>query len=97
MTRIVTTRYPYKRPPRKRKAVPLEGPAIARLGRNYCRADNQPLASEPNVSRPAIVTMTDRKLTKRRREEGGDWRIGEPAWLARRESTKYPLRVRPSN
>ena len=27
-TRIVTTHYRYKRPPRKRKAVPLEGPAI---------------------------------------------------------------------
>ena len=28
MTRIVTTNYRYKRPPRKRKAAPLEGPAI---------------------------------------------------------------------
>ena len=28
MTRIVTTHYRYKRPPRKRKTVPLEGPAI---------------------------------------------------------------------
>ena len=27
-SRIVTTHYHYKRPPRKRKAVPLEGPAI---------------------------------------------------------------------
>jgi hypothetical protein len=30
MTRIVTTSYRYKRPPRKRKAVPLEVPAIVR-------------------------------------------------------------------
>ena len=30
MTRIVTSTYRYKRPPRKRKAVPLEGPAIVR-------------------------------------------------------------------
>ena len=30
MTRIVT--YRYKRPPRKRNAVPLEGPAIVRKG-----------------------------------------------------------------
>ena len=29
-TRIVTSTYRYKRPPRKRKAVPLEGPAIVR-------------------------------------------------------------------
>ena len=28
MTRIVTTTYRYKRPPRKRKAVALEAPAI---------------------------------------------------------------------
>ena len=28
MTRIVTTTYRYKRPPRKRKAVALEGPAV---------------------------------------------------------------------
>jgi len=28
--RIVTATYRYKRPPRKRKAVPLEGPAIVR-------------------------------------------------------------------
>jgi hypothetical protein len=28
MTRIVTTHYRYKRPPRKRKAVALEAPAI---------------------------------------------------------------------
>ena len=30
--RIVTSTYRYKRPPRKRKAVPLEGPAIVRKG-----------------------------------------------------------------
>ena len=29
-SRIVTSTYRYKRPPRKRKAVPLEGPAIVR-------------------------------------------------------------------
>ena len=29
-TRIVTSTYRYKRPPRKRKAVPLTGPAIVR-------------------------------------------------------------------
>ena len=31
---IVTSTYRYKRPPRKRKAVPLEGPAIVR--KNTC-------------------------------------------------------------
>ena len=32
MTRIVTSTYYYKRPPRKPEAVPLEGPAIVRSG-----------------------------------------------------------------
>ena len=32
-SRIVTSTYRYKRPPRNRKAVPLEGPAIVRPGR----------------------------------------------------------------
>jgi hypothetical protein len=34
MTRIVTTHYRYKRPPRKRKAAPLEGPAIVGKARD---------------------------------------------------------------
>ena len=33
MTRIVTTAHRYKRPPKKRKAMPLEGPAIVRARR----------------------------------------------------------------
>ena len=32
MTRLVTTAYRYKPPPRKRKAVALKGPAIVRKG-----------------------------------------------------------------
>ena len=32
MSRIVTSTYRYKRPPRKREVVPLEGPAIVRKG-----------------------------------------------------------------
>jgi hypothetical protein len=42
-SRIVTSTYRYKCPPRNRKVAPLEG--------------------------PAIVTVTDRKLAKRRRAE----------------------------
>ena len=34
MTRIVTTSYRYKRPPRKRKAVALEVPAVVRAKRS---------------------------------------------------------------
>ena len=34
MTRTVTTTYRYKRPPRKRKTVTLEAPAIVRAKRS---------------------------------------------------------------
>ena len=34
MTRIVTTHYRYKRPPRKRKAVPLEASAVVKAKSN---------------------------------------------------------------
>ena len=45
-TRIVTATYRYKRPPRKRKAVPLEGPAIVgkRATPAVCRSrQHQPM------------------------------------------------------
>ena len=50
MTRIVTTTYRYKRPPRKRKAVALEVPAVVtgkpRLGRrNRCEGGGRPIAA----------------------------------------------------
>jgi hypothetical protein len=54
---IVTSTYRYKLPPRKRKAVPLEGPAI--VGR---RATPTPQASAPKPApanddrKPVIVT-----------------------------------------
>ena len=48
MTRIVTTHYRYKRPPRKRKAVALEVPAIVRAGTAS--------AAPAEDRKPAIVT-----------------------------------------
>ena len=42
-SRIVTSTYRYKRPPRKRKAVPLEGPAIVRPGRRAAAEEAQRL------------------------------------------------------
>jgi hypothetical protein len=44
-SRIVTTTYRYKRPPRKRKAVPLEGAAIVRSGRK--REESSKPAAHP--------------------------------------------------
>ena len=51
MTRIVTTHYRYKRPPRKRKAVALEVPDVVRPKRKKAA----PLTVEAIPSRPAIV------------------------------------------
>jgi hypothetical protein len=47
---IVTSTYRYKRPPRKKKPVLLEVPAIVKQ-----KAEARPLASEPKASRPALV------------------------------------------
>ena len=56
---IVTSTYRYKRPPRKRKVAPLEGPAI--VGK---RAPSSQHASAPQPPakdrRPAIVTAAMR-------------------------------------
>ena len=58
MTRIVTTTYRYKRPPRKRKAVALELPAIVRAGR---KAEVRQNSAEPPPVSPAPPTNDDRK------------------------------------
>ena len=55
--RIVTSTYRYKRPPRKRKAVPLEGPAIVRKG---TAKPETPPAPANDDRKPAIVTSTRR-------------------------------------
>jgi hypothetical protein len=60
-TRIATSTYRYKRPPRKRKAVPLEGPAIV-TPRSKAASASVPRGVKPsNDNRPveqplAIVT-----------------------------------------
>jgi hypothetical protein len=61
LSRIVTTTYRYKRPPRKRKA---QGPAIVRRGVK-AENDNRP---EPEP-KSRIVTGTDRKRLKLARAE----------------------------
>jgi hypothetical protein len=59
MTHIVTTHYRYKRPPRKRKPIEIEGPAIVRKrGRADVVAPPTPV-EEPkpgNDNRPAAAT-----------------------------------------
>ena len=50
---IVTSTYRYKRPPRKRKAVPLEGPAIVTISGEKRVAKAEQAAVTP---RSAIVT-----------------------------------------
>jgi hypothetical protein len=61
MTRIVTTTYRYERPPKKRKAVAIDGPAVVRkrdvgpaivtLGKGRAGNDNRPEASPPTIVR----------------------------------------------
>ena len=59
---IVTSTYRYKRPPRKRKAVPLEGPAIVRSGATRCAAGQCTEAGTPahDDRKSAIVTVKRR-------------------------------------
>ena len=90
MTRIVTTTYRPKRPPKKRKAVAITGPAIVRK----VKAPRLPTAGQPKpepaappppanddsqpprpgARKPAIVTTTSRKRAKLERAE----RAAEP-------------------
>ncbi len=62
-TRIVTSTYRYKRPRRKRKAVPLEVPPIVRKG---AAKPETPPAPANDDRKPAIVTV------KRRNSRFGD-------------------------
>ena len=68
-TRIVTTAYRSKRPPRKRKAVALQGPAIVRKAKpgndTLPEAEHLPTAEK----KPAIVATTSRKRTRLQRAE----------------------------
>jgi hypothetical protein len=56
-SRIVTSPYRYKRPPRKRKAVPLEGPAIVTKRSVSVGRGVKPSNDNRSVEQPvAIVT-----------------------------------------
>ena len=57
MTRIVTSTYRYKRPPRKRKAVPLEGPAIVTKRRAIPSVGKQ--KPEPDAPPPTVKCSVD--------------------------------------
>ena len=64
-SRIVTSTYRYKRPPRKRKAVPLEGPAIVRKRRHLQHRKAQDRTGVPPPAnddrKSAIVTAKRRR------------------------------------
>jgi hypothetical protein len=92
VARIVTTAYRPKRPPRKRKAVAVAGPAIVRKvkaaalptgGKNKPAAanDDRPEAKlrPDGRTQSAIVTTTSRKRAKLLRAE----RAAEPEATAR--------------
>jgi hypothetical protein len=55
-SRIVTSTYRYKRPPRERKAVPLEGPAIVRKRAPPSQQVSAPAPANDD-RKPVIVTV----------------------------------------
>jgi hypothetical protein len=86
MARIVTTQYRYKRPPKKRKPVPLTGPAITTVKRVHGerRKPNPPPPDnddeKPSPKQPAIVTSRPKRgrfgevedLTPEEHQQRGD-------------------------
>ena len=103
MTRIVTTAYRYKRPPKKRKAVALEVPAVVRKrGRADAveppdRVGDPPPANEDR--KPAIVTSASRKRGRLLRAEQATEPDDDPeaeaamrAWLERAKWGHGPAR-----
>jgi hypothetical protein len=89
MTRIVTTHYRYKPPPRKKQAVPLTGPAVVtRRARATGTPKTEPTAvpaqpptnddRKPAPKKPAIVTTTSKKrlaLERADRARDGDHEV----------------------
>ena len=64
-SRIVTSTYRYKRPPRKRKAVPLEGPAIVTRRRDPRQRPGQQKPRAGTRRRP--MTGSRRSSPRKRR------------------------------
>jgi hypothetical protein len=60
MTRIVTTQYRYKPPPKKRKTAPLTGPAVVtpKRKRGLLPAEEDKL--EPGLTRRSPPTVAER-------------------------------------
>ena len=77
MTRIVTTHYRYKRPPRKRKPIEIEGPAVVRGKVSHDATlpavvrkakpgnDNRPETSTSAADPPRSAIVTARRRGKR--------------------------------
>ena len=61
MARIVTSTYRYKRPPRKRKAVPLEGPAIVRRVKPGNDNHPDPPAPLPTDGKKSVIVIAKRR------------------------------------
>ena len=104
MARIVTTAYRYKRPPKKRKAVALEVPAVVRKRGRADAAVLPDRVEDPALAhddcKPAIVTTTSRKRTKLlRTEQAAEPEPDDPeadtamrAWIERAKWSHGPAR-----
>jgi hypothetical protein len=79
MARIVTYAYRYKRPPRRKKAVALEGPKIIRR-----RASEVAPPANPAPITPANEASKSAIVTSRRRSRFGDAPDLTPEELQRR-------------
>jgi hypothetical protein len=79
MIRIVTSAYRYKLPPRKKRAVPLTGPAVATKRAASSSVSKKPAVTAPRPAnddrqpadgqKPAIVTAASRKQLQQQRAE----------------------------
>jgi hypothetical protein len=87
-SRIVTSTYRYKRPMGKRKAVPLEGPAIVTKRTPAPRQTSAPKPAAANNRKPVIVTA------KRRRGRFGDAPDLTPEEYRRRGDAAFREMVR---
>lgn len=102
MARIVHTVHRYKRPPKKRKPVPLAGPAITTVKRTHSdrrKPKPPPPANDdekPSPKQPAIVTTRPKRgrfgdvedMTPEERQRRGD--AAEALWreLVRKATSK---------
>jgi hypothetical protein len=72
MARIVTSAYRYKRPPRRKKAVALEGPKVVTMRDKRPRVSEVASPANPTPVTPANEARKSAIVTSRRRSRLGE-------------------------